>query len=27
MDILFWLLGGYILLLIHIWFHELGHYT
>lgn len=27
MDILFWISGGYILLLIHIWSHELGHYT
>ena len=27
MDILLWILNGYFLLLIHIWFHELGHYT
>lgn len=27
MDILFWISGGYMLLLMHIWFHELGHYT
>lgn len=26
MDTLIWILGGYILLLIHIWFHEIGHY-
>lgn len=27
MDILFWIIGGYILLLTHIWVHELGHYS
>lgn len=27
MDILFLIAGGYILLLMHVWFHELGHYT
>lgn len=27
MDILFWISGGYVLLLTHIWFHELGHYS
>ena len=27
MDILLWILNGYFLLLIHIWFHELGHYS